>query len=67
MVVDVPHPRHGALSGVKGFGMPIKFVGKSFGFDQPCPEVGQHNAEVYGGLLELDAGQLEALQVKGVI
>ena len=67
MVVDVPHPRHGALSGVKGFGMPIKFVGKSFGFDQPCPEVGQHNEEVYRGLLELDAGQLEALQAKGVI
>ena len=47
--------------------MPIKFVGKSFGFDQACPEVGQHNEEVYGGLLELDAGQLEAFRANGVI
>ena len=67
MVVDVPHPRHGALSGVKGFGMPIKFVGKSFGFDQPCPEVGQHNEEVYRGLLELDPASLEELRGQGVI
>ncbi len=67
MVVDVPHPRHGALSGVKGFGMPIKFVGKSFGFDQPCPEVGQHNEEVYRGLLELDPANLEELREQGVI
>ena len=67
MVVDVPHPRHGELSGVKGFGLPIKFVGKSFGFDQPCPEVGQHNEEVYGGLLDLDAAALEELRGRGVI
>ena len=67
MVVDVIHPRRGALPGVKGFGMPIKFVGKSFGFDQPCPEVGQHNEEVYGGLLELDSAALEELREQGVI
>ncbi len=67
MVVDVIHPQHGALPGVKGVGLPIKFVGKSFRFDQPCPEVGQHNEEIYGGLLELDAPQLKALQAKGVI
>ena len=67
MVVDIVHPQKGTIPGVKGFGMPIKFVGKSFGFDQPCPEVGQHNDEVYGGMLELDEGKLGELREHGVI
>ena len=67
MVVDVVHPKHGVLPGVKGFGMPIKFMGKSFGFDQPCPEVGQHNEEVYADLLEFDDARLRELKENGVI
>ena len=67
MVVDVEHPRHGVVPDVKGFGMPIQFVGDRLGFDRPCPEVGQHNAEIYGRLLEFDDTRLAELKAQGVI
>lgn len=67
MVVDILHPKHGPVPGANGFGLPIKFVGKSVTFDQPCPEVGQHNEEVYAGLLGLDETKLGELKENGVI
>ena len=67
MVVDVEHPRRGVLPGVKGFGMPIKFAGKKFGFDQPCPEVGEHNNKVYRGILGMDDEEISELRNEGVI
>ena len=67
MVVDVAHPQHGPIPGVKGLGMPIKFVGRALTFDQPCPTLGAHNEEVYGGILGMDEDRLRTLKEQGVI
>jgi formyl-CoA transferase len=33
----------------------------------PAPQLGEHNAAVYGGVLELTADKLAQLQLDGVI
>jgi len=67
MVVDLAHPVHGPIPGVKGIGMPIKFVGHPLAFDQPAPALGAHNDEVYGQLLGLDEELRQQLKQQGVI
>ena len=67
MVVPLEHPTHGPIPGAKGAGMPIKFANHPAAFDQPAPELGAHNAEIYGRLLGLGAPDLEALRAEGVI
>jgi crotonobetainyl-CoA:carnitine CoA-transferase CaiB-like acyl-CoA transferase len=67
MVVDLQHPSAGPLSGVKGFGMPIRFVEHPVSFDQPAPLLGAHNEEIYGAMLGLDATAIAELRDKGVI
>jgi len=67
MVVDLAHPTHGPMPGVKGIGMPIKFVHHPLNFDQPAPALGAHNAEIYGRLLGLDNAKLQTLKEQGVI
>ena len=54
------------MPGVKGFGMPIKFTQNPIQFDQPAPELGAHNEDVYSKL-GLDADKLQALKEQGVI
>lgn len=66
MVVPLSHPTHGMMPGVKGFGMPIKFTQNPIQFDQPAPELGAHNEDVYGKL-GLDPDRLQALKALGVI
>ena len=67
MVVPLSHPTYGTMPGVKGFGMPIKFVQNPIQFDQPAPELGAHNEDVYGEGLGLDADKLRALKEQGII
>ena len=66
-VVPLEHPTLGYAEPVKGSGLPIRFSEGHAGFDRPSPVLGQHNEDVYGTLLGLDAAQLDALSGDGVI
>ncbi|MCZ7526399.1 MAG: CoA transferase [Acidimicrobiia bacterium] len=53
---DAPYP-----------GWPVRFSkGPHRWYRSPAPTLGQHNAEVLGGLLGLDAGELARLEGRGV-
>jgi crotonobetainyl-CoA:carnitine CoA-transferase CaiB-like acyl-CoA transferase len=52
---------------VYGPGLPIVFSGSSVGFDQPPPGIGEHNREVYGGMLGYTEDQMQTLRSTGVI
>jgi crotonobetainyl-CoA:carnitine CoA-transferase CaiB-like acyl-CoA transferase len=67
MLVDLAHPKHGVAPGVKGLGMPIKFVRHPLAADRAAPVLGAHNEEVYGRLLGLDAAALSELRGRGVV
>ena len=69
-VMPLVHPKYGSegkSDGAYGMGMPIKFSGAYADFDQPPPELGQHNLTVYGSLLGYDDKRLAELKAKGVI
>jgi|SRR5579871_585095 len=65
--VRLEHPKYGAVDEVYGMGLPIKFSGASAGFDQPAPELGEHNEAVYGGILGYSSDRLERMKACGVI
>lgn len=65
--VRLDHPKFGAVDDVYGMGIPIKFSEATAGFDQPAPEVGEHNEAVYGGMLGYSKENLERLKSSGVI
>lgn len=50
-----------------GMGMPIKFSAARADFDEPPPELGQHNEIVYGDVLRYDAARIRKLKRNGVI
>jgi crotonobetainyl-CoA:carnitine CoA-transferase CaiB-like acyl-CoA transferase len=52
---------------VYGPGLPFVFSGSAAGLDQPPPGIGEHNCEVYGGLLGYTPSELRELQSAGVI
>ena len=62
MVVEVDHPLVGKY---KMPGNPIK-MGQEEVFE-PAPTLGQHNQEVFGGLLGRSDAELKSLQEKGII
>ncbi len=65
-VQDLVHTRLGPID-VAGTGLPIRFSGAHTGFDQPAPELGASNRDVYGGLLGISGAELEELEARGVI
>jgi CoA:oxalate CoA-transferase len=65
--VPLQHPRHGAVEDVYGMGMPMKFSGSNVGFDQPPPELGEHNDVVYGQVLGYSSERIAGLKAHKVI
>ena len=61
---DTPHAVLGSLP---VFGMPFRMTGRDRWNERPAPVMGEHNAEVLGGLLGLSDADLAALAEKGVI
>jgi len=67
-VVPLQHPYSREGDGpIMGTGLPIRFSGIDATTAQPAPRLGQHNTEIYGKLLELDADELNRLERDGVI
>ncbi|MBN2242708.1 MAG: CoA transferase [Acidobacteria bacterium] len=65
--VPLSHPKYGAVEEVYGMGMPIQFSGSSVGFNQPPPDLGEHNDRVYGQILGYTPEKIEELRAQKVI
>jgi crotonobetainyl-CoA:carnitine CoA-transferase CaiB-like acyl-CoA transferase len=64
MVVDIDHPK---LGRVPVTGIPFKLSASPGKIRHLGPDLGEHNAEIYGRLLGLSATELQELQANGVI
>jgi crotonobetainyl-CoA:carnitine CoA-transferase CaiB-like acyl-CoA transferase len=62
--VDMEHPQLGRL---RNLGAPFKLPASPGGPVRPAPLLGQHNAEVYGGLLGLTAGEIATFKREGAL
>ncbi|MBP1713683.1 MAG: putative acyl-CoA transferase/carnitine dehydratase, partial [Deltaproteobacteria bacterium] len=56
-----------ARTGVKTAGFPIRFSELPAEYPVPAPALGQHNEEVYGGLLGFSKEEMEEMKKEGVI
>jgi len=65
--VPLQHPRYGAVEDVYGMGMPMTFSASQVGFDQPPPELGEHNDMVYGQVLGYSSERIAKLKAQKVI
>jgi formyl-CoA transferase len=63
-IVSTHHPQFGEL---KMQNVAPRLSVSPSSIRTPAPELGEHNAQVFGDLLGLDANALEALHAKGVI
>lgn len=63
-LVDIEHPATGRLTYP---GAPFKFSATPWQVRSPAPQLGQHNAQVYGQRLGLSPERLEQLRQHGVI
>ncbi len=64
MVLEMDHPVIGTLPLV---GNPVKITGTPAHYRMPPPLLGQHNGEVYTGLLGLSEAKLDQLRQQGII
>jgi crotonobetainyl-CoA:carnitine CoA-transferase CaiB-like acyl-CoA transferase len=66
MIQELRHPL-GANTGVKTAGFPIRFSELPAEYPAPAPALGQHNEEIYRGLLGFSKEEMEQLKKEGVI
>jgi crotonobetainyl-CoA:carnitine CoA-transferase CaiB-like acyl-CoA transferase len=64
MIVELPHAKLGT---VPVTGVPFKLSESDPGIDRLGPELGEHNGEIYGGLLGLSDHEIEGLRAADVI
>jgi len=64
MIEEIDHPK---LGRIKVPGSPLRYHGADRLPTTPSPNIGAHNAEVFGELLGLSAAEVEALAADGVI
>jgi formyl-CoA transferase len=63
-IVSTRHPKLGEL---KMQNVAPKLSATPGGVRSPAPELGEHNADVYGGLLGFDAARMADLSARGII
>jgi crotonobetainyl-CoA:carnitine CoA-transferase CaiB-like acyl-CoA transferase len=62
--VEIPHP----VAGTRTYpGAPLKYHATPWEIRMPAPTLGQHNDQIFGGRLGLDAARLAELKRTGVI
>ncbi len=67
MYQDLEHPTLGVLPGVGAPGFPLKFSAAATGYDRPAPLPGQHNVEIYQGLLGIGDEELALLAKNRIV
>jgi len=66
MMPELLHPQSGP-TGLKTAGFPVHFSERPGGYSSPAPSIGQHNQEVYGGILGISDAEMEKMEGEGVI
>lgn len=66
MIQELIHPLSGR-TGIKAAGFPIHFTECQAGLHEPAPYPGEHNEEVYGGLLGISQQEMERLKEERII
>lgn len=67
MFQPVRNPSLPAAAGPLAAGFPLKFSGAAVGHDTRVPMPGEHNGEIYGGLLDLSPADIERLVARGIV
>lgn len=67
MIETIEHPKLGSLPGVHAQGFPFKLSASPGGYERPAPLIGQHNEEIFGGLLGMKKDEIEKLRSGGVV